>query len=1759
MNKPSASRDDSVKIRQEIPVLILLLFILAAGSFLRLRGINWDSFTHIHPDERFLTMVETSIKLPGSMGDYFNTSQSTLNPVNSGYSFFVYGTFPIFLVRAAAEYLGQTGYDEIHLVGRAFAAGFDIVSILLLYFLGRKISGRWVGLLTSAFYAFSVLPIQHSHFFVVDIFANTFIIAGMLCAYNIQQQGRLRDYVVFGIMLGLGSACKISSLPFAGVAVIAAALYFLKNNDLDARKPAFLSAAKGLSAAAVVSFLVFRIFQPYAFSGPGFFGMIPDANWIANIREISHQQSGEVDFPPALQWAHRTPVFFALKNMIVWGLGIPLGMAAWVGYMLALIGSIRKKKTGYVLILFWVTAFFLWQSTNNTPAMRYQLPVYPFLSFFAAWLLYSLWNKVRATPKAPYLRSAVVVLGLVLLGSSAVWAFAFSSIYDRSNTHVAASRWIYQNIPAGINLTINSADGESSEPLPLVHSFMVHPYSLQILEFSSDKTLEVDSIVLPSIRTFSEDPESWPELIFDLYQQDELLGSGKLLMDGTLQADTSLISFESMVPLYKTQRYRLEIRTIGDSVAELQGNILLAQGFNSDQSVEITLPRSVSLAPAVPYRAYLPGGLSGDLLSLTLPYVENLSTRSRDEDVIIRMSVFTHTGPEVAYQVEVSARIPFEEEIPVTFLIPDPIPVDNVSAVELELISGALIQLRGSNLVSESSWDLGLPARIDNRDGYGGLYQSGNLEMYWPDNQDDDLDGISDKLERIVDNLTAGDYLIISTNRQYGTIPRVPVRYPLSEVFYRSLFNCPEPQSVLSCGAYLEPDGHVSEVGFELVEVFASHPRIGSLVINDQMAEEAFTVYDHPKVLVFRKSSSFDEAQLVELLSEVDLSNIKNLPPAQLPRNIQTINLPEGLRLKLESAGTWSDIFNRDSLVNRHQLLAVMAWYLLIGFLGLTMVPVLFVLMPGLRDRGWGSARTLGLIVLAWLAWTAGNLGIPVTRLSLLIFLVFMAVPSLILMMRSKEMRDYLRNNRKQILIMEAVALLSFLVFLAVRYGNPDLWHPAKGGEKPMNFAYLNAVIKSTFFPPYNPWFSGGTINYYYFGYVIVGMPLKLLGILPSVGYNLILPTLFSLCALSAFSIAYNLIGMEKSSSRSRIMAGLAAVTLFVFLGNLGNARLFYRGLQDMGSEGESTSGFAGTAAAVRGVARYAFSSESMPVAMDRWYWDASRAVAPGDGEAGPITEFPLFTFLYGDLHAHMINLPLTALTLSFSFSWLSIRKRFSLKDWKKIIPLVALWGLSLGALRPTNTWDYPLFWLLSAISVGAAAWISREKKTCLTVVEAVLGITLLIGIAQGAFYFYDLWYLPGYTSAQLWEGSRTTLSDYFTVFGLFFFILYFWIIWETRSWMEQTPLSALSRIRPYTGLILFLILLLIIVITGLAWFGIVVSLITIPYMVWSSVLILFRKGLPLEKQIVLVLTAAGAAVTLMVEIIVLTGDISRMNTVFKFYLQVWTLLSISSAPALIWMFQDWDRMRGLLVGRIFSVGGIILVVGAAMYPLAAVPAKVNDRMTPETPNTLDGARFMEFSQYYDFGSEFDLIEDYHAIRWIQDNVEGSPVIVEAAIPEYRWGSRYSIHTGLPAVLGWNWHQRQQQVGSGAEEVSQRSADISRFYVTDSNKYAEQFLERYDVQYIIVGVLEHLYYGQIRPCQPASDGDLMYCDMSGRPMGMVQPELRISDCDLIDADNEASGYACPTGGFGKFDDMAQNGKLEQVFSVGSTIIYEVIR
>ena len=138
--------------------------------------------------------------------------------------------------------------------------------------------------------------------------------------------------------------------------------------------------------------------------------------------------------------------------------------------------------------------------------------------------------------------------------------------------------------------------------------------------------------------------------------------------------------------------------------------------------------------------------------------------------------------------------------------------------------------------------------------------------------------------------------------------------------------------------------------------------------------------------------------------------------------------------------------------------------------------------------------------------------------------------------------------------------------------------------------------------------------------------------------------------------------------------------------------------------------------------------------------------------------------------------------------------------------------------------------------------------------------------------------------------------------------------------------------------------------------------------------------------------------------------------------------------------------------------------------------AKIKDRMTDQAPQTLDGMAFMAYATYADLDVEMDLSQDYRAIRWLQENAVGSPVIVEANMVEYHWGSRFSIYTGLPGVLGWNWHKRQQRASLPSELVTDRVREIDAFYSTANVDEAESFLNEYDVRYIVLGQLERAKY-----------------------------------------------------------------------------------
>jgi uncharacterized membrane protein len=162
---------------------------------------------------------------------------------------------------------------------------------------------------------------------------------------------------------------------------------------------------------------------------------------------------------------------------------------------------------------------------------------------------------------------------------------------------------------------------------------------------------------------------------------------------------------------------------------------------------------------------------------------------------------------------------------------------------------------------------------------------------------------------------------------------------------------------------------------------------------------------------------------------------------------------------------------------------------------------------------------------------------------------------------------------------------------------------------------------------------------------------------------------------------------------------------------------------------------------------------------------------------------------------------------------------------------------------------------------------------------------------------------------------------------------------------------------------------------------------------------------------------------------------------------------------------------------NLWATGLALLVLGAALYPLLATTAKIKDRMAPEAPRTLDGMLYMNYARFFDQNLDMDLAQDYQAIRWMQGNIQGSPVILEGNTPEYRWGSRFTINTGLPGVVGWNWHQRQQRgTVTPADWVTDRIGDIALFYTSIDPEIAANLLEKFNVSFFVVGQLEKAYY-----------------------------------------------------------------------------------
>lgn len=440
----------TVKNKLNFKTKIILWFILSLGFSLRFIGVNWDQGQHLHPDERFMTMVSSTISLPQNIPDYFSTANSKFNPNNNGFDFYVYGTFPLLIVKIIASIFRLTSYDQIFLVGRFISAFFDTFTIFLVFLISQKIFKNTRSSLLSAFiYSICIFPIQQSHFFTVD--SITVFLFTLSVFLIISQKIPLAGFV-FGTTLASKTSIGIV-LPFFFLFI------FFQNKNYV--KNLFHCFFFGLLIC-----LSFRIFQPYAFTD----FINPSLKFIAGIHQAHQMITGEIDYPPNIQWQHTLPFIHTLSNLFLVGLGPVTFFLVFFGIFKFF--SVKKNHQNHTLLLIFlvILTIFVYHSVLLAKYMRYFYPIYPILIIFTGYALTQI-NQTKTK---------------LLLIINCFTTLFFINIYLFPHSRYLSSEWICQNISS--NSILSSELWDDSLPLntPSCLNYYSHQ-ELSLYDVESDQ------------------------------------------------------------------------------------------------------------------------------------------------------------------------------------------------------------------------------------------------------------------------------------------------------------------------------------------------------------------------------------------------------------------------------------------------------------------------------------------------------------------------------------------------------------------------------------------------------------------------------------------------------------------------------------------------------------------------------------------------------------------------------------------------------------------------------------------------------------------------------------------------------------------------------------------------------------------------------------------------------------------------------------------------------------------------------------------------------------------------------------------------------------------------------------------------------------------------------------------------------------------------------------------------------------------------
>lgn len=670
----------------------------------------------------------------------------------------------------------------------------------------------------------------------------------------------------------------------------------------------------------------------------------------------------------------------------------------------------------------------------------------------------------------------------------------------------------------------------------------------------------------------------------------------------------------------------------------------------------------------------------------------------------------------------------------------------------------------------------------------------------------------------------------------------------------------------------------------------------------------------------------------------------------------------------------------------------ILSWWLITFTFGSLTLPLIFRLFRQFWDNGYIFSKIFSITLTTYFVFVLSSFHLIKFNPYTIIFVALsIGLFNYFIFIKKKEDRQSFVNTLKEkwqiFLFQELLFLFILTLWSFVRGFAPDI----EGLEKFMDWGFINSIIRAQYLPPLDMWYSGSTINYYYFGQLIFGLLTKLSGVSSAITYNLSIATVCALTFTSAFSLVSNLVYSLSIKTAKKyfliISLGLVSSFLLTFGGNLHSV---YK-IVSVSLKNDHSLNYQSLAKA----------------ASSYWYPDATRFIGHDpDTHDKTIHEFPLYSFVVSDLHGHMNDIPIVLFLCSLIFTFALNKKTINSFKFTLIGSLV------LSFAYMTNAWDFAIYGLLFGIS------------------SFLLDIHI--------------------TKSFLKSFNRTFITG--------IVLLIFWFVWSWPFSRNFIPMAqGLSLSDAHTPFYQLLVLY------GGFW------IICFPFPIYLFFRFLIKKTVKLEIPDIFIISLIILATLLVFipELIyikdIYTSDYRRANTMFKLVYEAFILYSIASGYILFRVTTIARFKGGIFIYKLFF---FIVFTCQMIYPYFAIKSYYSLGKNAKY-HGLWGLNFMEKS----------LPDSYKAVNWINENIKGQPVMLEASGDSYTLFNHESAATGLPTVVGWLVHEWLWR--NGYDAPAARQLDVQTIYETSDLILTQQLLNKYQIKNIFVGDKEFEKYTKI--------------------------------------------------------------------------------